>query len=97
MRRRVLLFALVGLALTVSCLRSQHRRSYRPSGTCASACDYYLSCKDKDDDRDAVRSCIIECRDVFSDKDSLRAFERLSCDEAIAYVEGPSGRTPGNH
>lgn len=95
MRRRLFPLVLVGLALAMSCIRAQHRRSYRPAGTCESACDYYLSCKDKDDDRDAVASCVTECRDVFSDTDSLRAFERLSCEEAIAFVEGPSGREPG--
>jgi hypothetical protein len=94
MRLRVLLLVLAGLALTMSCVRTSYHRTYRPAGTCESACDYYLSCKDKDGDSNAMHACVIDCRGVFSDRDSLRAFEALSCEEAVAFVDGSDGKGP---
>mgnify|MGYP001765165001 CR=1 FL=1 len=61
----------------------------RPTGTCAGACDRYTDCAD-----DATRraSCLQECPLVFSDPYSLAAFERMSCDDVLAFVDG--GPTP---
>ncbi|HTM20677.1 MAG TPA: hypothetical protein VL172_09225 [Kofleriaceae bacterium] len=64
------------------------------TGTCDGVCDYYLACKQSADakTRDA---CVQECSFIFSDDESLMAFESLECPDAVAYVEGPSGRAPG--
>lgn len=96
-------FAVICLSLLVlagaSCLgRSSFVKHRRLTGTCTGACDHYLSCKQQQGTRvvdDDYQACELECQDVFSSDDSLRAFESLSCDDAVAYVEGPSGRMPG--
>lgn len=70
----------------------------RPTGTCAGACDHYLWCKaqygDKVDER-SRKTCELECPEVFSGAESLAAFESLTCDDTVAFVEGESGRGPG--
>ena len=70
----------------------------RPTGTCAGACDHYLWCKaqygDKIDER-SRQTCELECPQVFSGPESLAAFESLTCDDTVAFVEGESGRGPG--
>ena len=43
----------------------------------------------------AHTACVSECRDVFQDAESLRAFESLECPDVIEYVEGDSSRGPG--
>jgi len=78
----------VGLAVAVAiagCLKTGTPR--RITGTCGGACDYYLGCKHNDDPV-ARRECVVECREVFSDVRSLKAFERLTCKDAIEYVDG---------
>ena len=59
----------------------------RLTGTCEGACDHYVSCKSGKADR---KRCQNECPDVFSDRDSLMAFESLSCSNAVEYVDGKS-------
>lgn len=70
----------------------------RPTGTCAGACDHYLWCKaqygDEIDER-SRQTCELECPEVFSGAESLAAFESLTCDDTVAFVEGESGRGPG--
>ncbi len=70
----------------------------RPTGTCAGACDHYLWCKAQYGDKiDAPsrKTCELECPEVFSGEESLAAFESLTCDDTVAFVEGESGRGPG--
>jgi hypothetical protein len=57
------------------------------TGTCEGACDHYVSCKSGKADKVRCRS---ECPDVFADRDSLMAFESLSCTNAVEYVDGKS-------
>jgi hypothetical protein len=57
----------------------------RLTGTCEGACDHYVSCKSGKADK---RRCQNECPDVFADRDSLMAFESLSCSNAVEYVDG---------
>lgn len=86
-----------GLALAAtlaSCRMESAFRHRRLTGTCEGACDHYLACK-RSRNADARAACVSECRDVFQDAESLRAFESLSCRDAVEYVEGPSGRGPG--
>ncbi len=64
----------------------------RVTGTCAGACDHYVTCKAGSTDADLSR-CLAECPEVFSDGESLGAYESLDCPEAVSYVDGePSAR-----
>jgi hypothetical protein len=69
-----------------------HQR--RLTGTCQGACEYYVACKGFEDPA-LTRACVAECDEVFSDAESLRAFESLSCDNVVLFVEGTTGRPPG--
>jgi hypothetical protein len=78
----------LGLALAAAiagCMKSGTPR--RLTGTCGGACDYYLACKHNDDPA-ARKQCVIECREMFSDARSLKAFEGLTCKDAIEFVDG---------
>ena len=57
------------------------------TGTCAGACDHYVECKAGHLEADHAR-CTRECPDVFGDRDALAEFERLSCKDAVEYVDG---------
>jgi hypothetical protein len=59
----------------------------RLTGTCDGACTHYLACKGGGGDTERQR-CRAECPEVFSDRDSLMAFESLSCVNAVEYVDG---------
>jgi hypothetical protein len=83
-----LLAVLAIAALSASCL-TRLATTRRLTGTCAGACDHYLSCKDAHTPA-AEQSCEAECSQVFADEDSLRAFESLSCRDAVEYVDGAS-------
>ena len=73
-------------ALMASCVV---RRLVGPrlTGTCEGACAHYMSCKRSSDVvlRDRCRT---ECPEVFGDRDSLMAYESLSCPDAVEYVDG---------
>jgi hypothetical protein len=61
-------------------------------GSCYGACGHYLECKG--DRRQSSRdTCLSECREIFvqdgtTDHDSLRDFENLECEAAVAFVDG---------
>jgi hypothetical protein len=99
---RILLVVTLTLvaALASACAhRGRGPRFGRPTGTCAGACDLYLWCKaesGQDLAEPARAACELECAEVFSGAESLAAFESLSCEDAIAFVEGESGRGPGD-
>ena len=78
------------VALAMSCIV---RRLTGPTltGTCDGACAHYVECKPGHLDTDRAR-CSAECPGVFSDRDSLMAYESLSCTDAVQYVDGPSPR-----
>jgi len=59
----------------------------RLTGTCDGACEHYTDCKPghPDDDRERCRA---ECPEVFSDRDSLMAYESLGCTDAVEFIEG---------
>jgi hypothetical protein len=84
-----LLFALLLSGCIVRYLRGPHL-----TGTCDGACDHYLACRGSDIGG-VGEACRAECPEVFGDRDSLMAFESLSCPDTIDYVEGPSRRAPG--
>lgn len=83
-----------GLLTVVACAPRPYRVERQLTGTCEGACDYYLACRRSSDDATRV-ACVKECSFIFSDDESLMAFESLECSDAVAFVEGPSGRAPG--
>jgi hypothetical protein len=88
---------LLGLALglaVASCRLDGAWKPRRLTGTCEGACDHYLGCK-RASDAGRRAACVAECHEVFADAESLRGFESLECRDAIWYVEGDSGRGPG--
>jgi hypothetical protein len=84
----------LGLAIAGGCRFDGAWRPRRLTGTCEGACDHYLSCK-RSGDSAARTACVAECREVFQDTESLRAYESLECTDAVEYVEGDSGTGPG--
>jgi hypothetical protein len=64
----------------------------RLTGTCDGACSHYVECKPSHTTQDGAR-CRSECPDVFSDRDSLMAYESLSCPDAIEYIDGNPSHT----
>jgi len=83
---RGVLIALVFILLT-SCVVRHLVSGPRLTGTCHGACDHYIECKSGARQEDRQR-CEVECPDVFSDRDSLMAYESLSCKNAVEYVDG---------
>ena len=90
--------ALRGLALGVvitlvitSCIVRNLVSGPRLTGTCSGACAHYIECKPGHPERDRVR-CQRECPTVFEDRDSLMAYESLSCRDAVEYVDGTAPR-----
>jgi hypothetical protein len=84
---------LAGLAVAATIASGCFVRSARNrnlTGTCRGACDWYLRCKGTGD-ADLRGRCLRECPEVFSDEQSLMAFESMSCRNAIEYVEGTPG------
>lgn len=87
---RVVVATLLALVLA-SCIVKRFT-SPRLTGTCGGACSHYVECKPAHLDTDRSR-CETECPDVFSDRDSLMAYESLSCSDAVEYVDGSQTRS----
>lgn len=90
--------ALTLATTTAGCSRPANTTFIWMTGTCPGACDYYSLCKERSGDRidEPVHdACVKECGEIFSSSESIIAFESLICEDAIAFVEGPSGREPG--
>jgi hypothetical protein len=82
---------LLGIAialLMVSCVVNR-LMGPRLTGTCDGACNRYVECKAGSTNGDRDR-CRAECPEVFSDNESLMAFESLSCTNAVEYIDGKS-------
>ena len=62
------------------------------TGTCDGACAHYAQCKPGHSEGDR-RRCLEECPNVFSDRDSLMAYESLTCDDAVEYIDGSVAKT----
>jgi hypothetical protein len=84
----------LGLAIALSMISCVVHRLQGPqlTGTCDGACAHYAQCKPGHSDRDRNR-CTVECPDVFTDRDSLMAYESLSCQDAVEYIDGRSAKT----
>lgn len=95
----LVVFASLLVSLAVGCSRGGQSPAYpKLTGTCDGACDHYLSCKSSQGADVSSRNhqvCQLECTQVFSGPETLMAFESLACEDAIAFVEGSSGRAPG--
>lgn len=89
---RGLVLGLLIAGTMVSCVVRNIIGGPRLTGTCDGACGHYVSCKAGADAEDK-RRCNAECPDVFSDRDSLMAYESLSCHDAVEYVDGGQKRT----
>ena len=78
----------LGAALPAGCVV---RRFTGPdlTGTCDGACAHYVECKPGHTRADGDR-CRAECPEVFADRDSLMAYESLSCQDAVEFVDGTS-------
>ncbi len=87
---RGLVGGIVLAALIASCVVRQ-LVGPRLTGTCEGACAHYMSCKRSSDvvERDRCRA---ECPEVFGDRDSLMAYESLSCADAVEYVDGAQSK-----
>ena len=83
-------------ALLAGC--AQHGEPQRPdhvlTGTCDGACTYYLTCKAEGgqplgvDPRAQHATCVAQCAEVFSDVDTINAFESLECPAVVEFVDG---------
>ena len=82
------------VALSAGCVRSASRTHHVHRGTCEGACAHYIDCKESGDEA-AYQACVLDCPNVFVDAESLRAFEAMSCEATLDFVEGDSGRGPG--
>jgi hypothetical protein len=84
----------LGLVIALTMISCIVRRLSGPqlTGTCDGACAHYIQCKPGHGDVDRAR-CLTECPDVFSDRDSLMAYESLTCDDAVEYVDGSAAQT----
>ena len=78
--------------LATSCVVRNLVSGPRLTGTCSGACAHYVDCKAGARKEDRTR-CETECPDVFSDRDSLMAYESLSCRDAVEYVDGTQPRS----
>jgi hypothetical protein len=84
------------IALLTGCIVKRFVSGPRLTGTCHGACDHYIECKAGAREDDRTR-CETECPDVFSDRESLRAYESLSCTNAVEYVDGTQPRAATTH
>jgi hypothetical protein len=84
----------LGLALALSVIGCVVNRFTGPqlTGTCDGACAHYVQCKPGHRDADHKR-CMVECPEVFSDRDSLMAYESLTCDDAVDFIDGHAAKT----
>jgi hypothetical protein len=88
----------LGLVLAVALFGCIVRRIAGPqlTGTCDGACAHYAQCKPGHSEPDRAR-CVAECPSVFSDRDSLMAYESLACEDAVEFVDGNTAKTAAHH
>jgi hypothetical protein len=87
----IALVFVLSIAFFGGCIVKRFVSGPRLTGTCQGACDHYVECKAGARKEDRMR-CESECPDVFSDRDSLMAYESLSCTNAVEYVDGTQPR-----
>jgi hypothetical protein len=79
----------LGVAIAATITSCIVRRLSGPTltGTCDGVCAHYVECKPGHPEGDRLR-CRSECPAVFDDRDSLMAYESLSCRDAVEYIDG---------
>jgi hypothetical protein len=84
----------LGLVISLALIGCIVKRLTGPqlTGTCEGACAHYTQCKPGHSDAERMR-CVAECPSVFSDRDSLMAYESLSCDNAVEFIDGQAAKT----
>ena len=92
MIRGLALGVLIALTMASCIVRNIVGDNTRLTGTCDGACAHYVSCK-SGAGKDDRRRCTAECPDVFGDRDSLMAYESLSCRDAVEYIDGAQRQT----
>jgi hypothetical protein len=92
--KSVITSVVLGLVISLTLIGCIVKRLTGPqlTGTCQGACAHYLQCKAGHAEADRTR-CLEECPNVFSDRDSLMAYESLSCENAVEYVDGRTAKT----
>ena len=88
MIRALVAGAAIAIAIAAAACHPAFLVGRRLSGTCEGACDHYFECRGGAQTPKATARCVAECHDVFSDDESLRAYESLSCSDAVEYVDG---------
>ena len=85
---------IIGVVLTVALVGCLVQRFQGPqlTGTCDGACAHYVQCKTGHSDVDRNR-CIAECPGVLGDRDSLMAYENLTCEDAVEFIDGTKAKT----
>jgi hypothetical protein len=91
---RLVLGLVIALVLG-SCIVQRLVGGPRLTGTCDGACAHYVECKPGHRDADRT-SCLAECPEVFSDRDSLMAYESMTCKNAVEFVDGDGPRAAAN-
>lgn len=91
MIRGIVLGIAVAVGIAANGCVVQRLMGPRLTGTCDGACSHYLACKPGDTAADRDR-CRAECPEVFGDRDSLMAYESLSCPDAVEYIDGSKAR-----
>jgi hypothetical protein len=83
-----------GVVLATGLIGCIVQRVHSPqlTGTCEGACAHYVQCKPGHSNIDRDR-CVAECPGVFGDRDSLMAYESLTCDDAVEFIDGDNPRT----
>jgi hypothetical protein len=90
------LYGALAALLLSSCIVRHLVTGPKLTGTCSGACSHYVECKTGAVAEDRTR-CETECPDVFSDRDSLMAFESLSCQNAVDVLDGTSPKAARKH
>jgi hypothetical protein len=90
MIRGIIGSALISL-LVASCIVRHFGGGSALTGTCDGACAHYVECKPAHLDSDRAK-CQTECPGVFSDRDSLMAYENMSCKNAVEFIDGDGTR-----
>ncbi len=83
-------------ALLTGCIVRHLVGGPRLTGTCEGACAHYIECKPGHPEVERAK-CTAECPQVFSDRDSLMAFESMSCKDTVEYVDGNAPRAATTH
>lgn len=89
-----LVIAAIAGMIALGCVRNNSRTHRVHHGTCEGACAHYMNCKQSADEQ-LYDACVLECPDVFADEQALREFEDMTCEATLDFVEGDSGRPPG--